>query len=450
MKNLKEIRIDDFLYPNYGLGPYGEGQVKVKNALPGRLVTCKVKKKKDGSFEGKHVSDLEASPRETHQGCGNPECGGCFFQSLSYEDEKEIKLRGLGNLAQAKGLDLKLKWHDNPRPVGYRNKMEYTFGDQAKGGELFLGLHKKKRFYEIVDTGGCNIVHPDFETIRSAVQAYFRGNKQAQYIRSQHLGFLRHLVIRYSLTEGQILVNLVTSSQDRLDAKAFVDMILGLDLEGEVTGILHTINDSMADTVQADELKVLYGKDHIFERVLGLRFKVSAFSFFQPNVFGIENLYARLLEMASQVKPSVVFDLYSGTGTIGQVLSKVSDKVVGVEIVEEAVEAARENAKLNGIKNVEFIANDVLEEIGRLKDPADLIVLDPPRSGIVPKALKGILEHKPKNLIYISCNPRTMMEDFHTFFEEGYKIVGEVEIYDQFTRTYHAEAVALLSKEEVD
>lgn len=446
MSKLEEIKIEDFSYPNYGIGEYDGQEIRIKNTLPGRTVSARLSRQKDGYREGKHYEDLELSPKEIYKGCGNYDCGGCAFQRFSYEDERAIKIRGLENLAREKDLEINMTFHDNPMPKGYRNKMEYTFGDQEKGGDLFLGMHRKKKFYEIVPTPNCNIVHPDFEKIRAASQDHFRKLGQDQYIRSDHKGFLRHLVIRYSLTEGEILVNLVTSSQDDLDKEAFVDMVLSLNLEGKVVGILHTLNDSMSDTVQADELTILYGRDYIYESILGLKFKVSAFSFFQPNVPGIENLYRRVLEMASSVDRDIVFDLYSGTGTISQVLAKECKKVIGVEIVEEAIEAAKDNAELNNIGNVEFIANDVLDEIGKLNEAVDLIVLDPPRSGIVPKALKGILRHKPKNIIYISCNPRTMFADFSTFFENSYEIVGNVEIFDQFTRTYHAEALALLSR----
>lgn len=448
MKKLKEVKIESFLYPNLGVGYYEDREVRVKNTLPGRKVAVKFGKRSQGHVEGKHFQDIEKSPLETFQGCPNLDCGGCSFQTVSYEDEKKIKLMGLENLAKEKDLDVNFIFHENPRPIAYRGKMEYTFGDQEKGGELFLGMHRKKKFYEIVPTPECNIVHPDFEKIRANVQEYFRKNGQSQYIRSKHEGFLRHLVVRYSLSMGEILVNLVTSTQDELDTEAFVKMLLDLELEGEIVGVLHTLNDSMADTVIAEELRLIYGRDHIFERVLGLDFKVSAFSFFQPNVAGIENLYSRVLEMASSVDHETVYDLYSGTGTIGQILSKVCNKVIGVEIVEEAVKAANENAKLNNITNAHFIANDVLDEIGKLDKGPDLIVLDPPRSGIVPKALKGILNHKPKNFIYISCNPRSMMEDLNIFFEEGYSLEGDIEIFDQFTRTYHAECLALITRDK--
>lgn len=446
MKNLKEVKINELIYPNIGRGTFEDQEVRAKGALPGRTYGMKLKKKKSGFVEGKIVETLSLSPREDQVGCGNYDCGGCSFQSFTYEDEKEMKLHGLTNLAEDKDLDLSFNWHDNPRPKYYRNKMEYTFGDQEKGGLLYLGLHRKNRFYEIVETPSCNICHPDFEKIRKAVQDYFREIGQAQYVRSQHQGFLRHLVVRYALTTGQILINLVTSSQDDLDKGGFVDLILGLDLKGQVMGILHTINDTRGDTVQADDLRLIYGQDHIHERVLGLDFKVSAFSFFQPNVYGIERLYTRALEITKSLKPSVVFDLYSGTGTISQVLAQEARKVIGVEIVEEAVEAAKVNADLNGIDNVEFRAADVLEEIDKLTDSVDLIVLDPPRSGIVPKALEKILNHGPKNFIYISCNPRSMMEDLKVFFDRGYRLVGDVEVYDQFTRTYHLESLVHLTK----
>lgn len=261
-------------------------------------------------------------------------------------------------------------------------------------------------------------------------------------------GFLRHLVIRSGFNTKELMINLVTTTQDNFDYEEFKEMLLNLKLENEIVSILHTKNDDPADAVKSDETVIIYGRDYIYEEILGLRFKISAFSFFQPNVFGIEKLYSRVLDMAGDLEEITAYDLYSGTGTISQILAKKAKKVIGVEIVEEAVEAAKINAELNAITNVEFRANDVLKELENLNEVPELIVLDPPRSGINPKALEKILDFNPLKFIYISCNPKTLAADFNSFIDRGYKLVN-LELFDQFTRTYHVEMVALFSKTSI-
>ncbi|MDO5718276.1 MAG: 23S rRNA (uracil(1939)-C(5))-methyltransferase RlmD [Tissierellia bacterium] len=449
MKKKREIdlRIDRLIFPNLAEGLYNEKPIRLKGAIPGQLVRARLGKNKKNYKEAKLIQILERSDLETNEPCPNFEiCGGCSYQTLKLETELELKKKSIEDLINGIGVEKNLIVHKNPKPYGYRNKMEYTFGDSVKDGPIVLGLHRRGRYYEIVDTVDCNIVHPDYEIIRTNLMNYFRNSNKMKYRKMSREGFLRHLVIRYALSTGEIMVNLVTTSQDELDEIEFTKLLLDLELEGNIVSILHTVNDDPADAVKSDFTKIIYGRDYIFEKVLGLDFKVSAFSFFQPNVFGIENLYSRVLELCGDIEDLTIFDLYSGTGTISQILAKSAKKVIGVEIVEEAVEAAKENAKLNKIENVEFRANDVLKELENLDSPPQLIVLDPPRSGIHPKALQGILEFKPEKFIYISCNPKSMAGDLNSFFEKGYKLEN-IEIFDQFTRTYHVETIAMMSRE---
>ncbi len=207
--------------------------------------------------------------------------------------------------------------------------MEYTFGDEEKDGPLALGLHKKGKYYEVVAVDGCNIIDKDFTLIRQIVTRYFQELKTAYYNKRSHEGFLRHLVIRKSLSTGEILVNLVTTSQDNLDKEGFISKILENKAEylGEVKGILHTINDGLGDVVKADTMEVLYGRDYIVEEILGLKFQISPFSFFQTNTFGAEKLYSIVREFAGgDIDDKIVFDLYSGTGTIGQIMAPVAKR----------------------------------------------------------------------------------------------------------------------------
>lgn len=309
-------------------------------------------------------------------------------------------------------------------------------------------LHKKGKFYSIVDSDGCNLVDADFTNIRRTVMNYFRQLGTPYYKKTSHIGYLRHLVVRKSLSTGEILVNLVTSSQGELDKEGFVNKLLDIsNLKGKIVGILHTTNDSLSDVVKADKLDLLYGRDYIIEEILGLKFNISPFSFFQTNTFGAEKLYSIVREFAGDIDDKVVFDLYSGTGIIAQIMAPVVKKVIGIEIVEEAVEKAKENAKLNNLDNVEFIAGDVLKAVDELSERPDLIVIDPPRDGIHPKAINKIIDFNPETFVYVSCNPVTLVRDLKIFIDRGYK-VDKVKLMDMFPRTPHIECVIGMQRKD--
>ena len=221
------------------------------------------------------------------------------------------------------------------------------------------------------------------------------------------------------------------------------EKLKALPLEGSLAGVLHITNDSLADVVQSDNTEVLYGKDWITEKLLGLSFCVTLFSFFQTNSRGAELLYQTVRDYIGETNQKVIFDLYSGTGTISQILAAVAKKVIGVEIVEEAVVAARENAERNGIKNCEFIAGDVLKVLDEIEEKPDYIVLDPPRDGIHPKALPKIIEYQVDNLVYISCKPTSLARDLEIFLQRGYRVERCVCV-DQFAQTVHTETICHL------
>ena len=229
-----------------------------------------------------------------------------------------------------------------------------------------------------------------------------------------------------------------------------VQEVLGLPLEGKVVGFLHIINDSLADIVKSDETKVLYGQDYFYEELLGLKFKITPFSFFQTNSLGAEVLYSTAREFVGETKDRTIFDLYSGTGTIAQILAPVAKEVIGVEIVEEAVTAAKENAEANGLTNCSFLAGDVLKVIDEIEEKPDFIVLDPPREGIHPKALPKIVDlYRCEKMLYISCKPTSLARDLIEFAKYGYR-VEKVCCVDMFPGTVHVETVVLLSKGEID
>ena len=432
-----------------------EGErVVVKNALPGQKIQGVLTKKRKGKSEGRMLQVLEPSPAERpEEACPHfGSCGGCVYQSLPYEEQLKIKegqVRALLEPVVEPGSYEFQGIKGSPIFGGYRNKMEFSFGDEYKGGPLALGMHKRGSFYDIVTTPECRIVHEDFCKILEITRDYFTELGTAFMGKLSHKGYLRHLLVRRAVKTGEILVDLVTTTQtewlgtDRSEEQVlegWKEALLGLELAGTFAGILHTLNDSLADVVQSDRTDVLYGQDYFYEELLGLRFRISPFSFFQTNSLGAEVLYDTARSYVGETKDKVVFDLYSGTGTIAQILAPVAKKVVGVEIVEEAVEAAKVNAKLNGLENCEFIAGDVLKVIDEIADKPDLIVVDPPRDGIHPKALNKIIEFGVDRMVYISCKPTSLARDLVVLQERGYK-VEKVCAVDMFPGTGNVEVI---------
>ena len=323
--------------------------------------------------------------------------------------------------------------------------MEFSFGDEYKDGPLSLGLHKKGSTYDILNTDDCKLVHKDMTDILICVREFFREKGATYYRKLQHTGYLRHLMLRRGVTSGEILVHLVTTTQEEYDLEPLKEQLLALPLEGKIVGIMHILNDSLSDVVQSDETKILYGQDYFYETLLGLKFRISTFSFFQPNSLAAEVLYNIVREYIQNTSGMEVFDLYSGTGTIAQLLAPVAKEVIGVEIVEDAVKAARENAKLNGLDNCRFIAGDVLKVLDDLTEKPDVIVLDPPRDGIHPKALEKIISYGVDRMIYISCKPTSLARDLEVLQARGYA-VKRMCCVDMFPFTGNIETVVLLSK----
>ena len=565
--DILEGMVEDYAFPNKGILTCEDRKVTVKDAFPGEKIQYQVTKKKAGKAEGTLLAVLEkseledAEPMCPHFGT----CGGCTYQTMSYRNQLKVKKKLVKKLLDSVVQDYEfLGIFGSPEQVGYRNKMEFTFGDAYKDGPLTLGLHKKGSFYDILEVTDCKIVKPGWNEILKYTQAFFAERHVPYYHRMKHTGILRNLVIRQSSVTGEYLINLVTTglgktgegapsqedlgegasdegtlkegslkeenpSQENLDESAsdegmlsqdvldggtpgegvlneemlqqYVAGLLKLEADGKlnspmsfgrIAGILHTENDSLADIVQSDRTTVLYGEDFLIEEVMGLKFRISPFSFFQTNTKGCEVLYKKVrefvagangktgtdveeeVENSAETEPNgeiddvagiaegievdsdtgalisgkehrVIFDLYSGTGTIAQMLAPIAEKVIGIEIVEEAVEAARQNAEINGLTNCEFIAGDVLKVLDEIPEKPDFIVLDPPRDGIHPKALPKIISYGVENIVYISCKPTSLVRDLAVFQENGYRVVKACAV-DQFPGTVHVETIALLTK----
>ena len=481
-------------------------EVLVKNTIPGQRVSARITKKRSARAEANLISVLTPSPLEITPACPKfGSCGGCQYLCLPEEEELRIKEEQVRSLLRTADSNVD-QWYEgileSPVTEGYRNKMELTFGDEEKDGPLTLGMHCRGSFYDVTNADTCRLVDADYRKIIRAAREYWAGTGVSFYHRLRRKGYLRHLLIRKGMKTGEILVDLITTGQipdpgsdttgrnrgpeESTGAAAWADPVqslpperenelltgfcsalLSLDLDGAICGILHTRNDSIADIVEDQGTEILYGKGSFNEELLGLDFTVTPFSFFQTNSAGAELLYktagnyilhSEAMEVggtsragedppraAADGRKPVVFDLYCGTGTISLLVAPAASKVIGVEIVEEAVLAARENAVRNGVTNCEFIAGDVLEVIDTVEEQPDLIILDPPRDGVHPKALPKILRCGVPYILYISCKPTSLVRDLPILREWGYEPIRGVSI-NEFPKTANVETVLLLSQ----
>ncbi len=448
-------------FPNKGVITTEDGEkIIIKNVAPGQKVRFSIQKKRKGKCEGRLLEVLEKSPMELDQ-AACPHfgiCGGCTYQNLDYSRQLELKETQVKELLFSVVEVPDHTWFQGirpaPFPYGYRNKMEFSFGDEYKDGPLSLGMHKRGSFYDIVTVDQCVITDEDYNQILKTTLSYFSNKKVSYFQKKSHIGYLRHLLVRKAAKTGEILIDLITTTQDcgtgseEQLLNGFQTSLLQLHLQGKIVGILHTKNDSIADAVINQGTDILYGQDYFYEELLGLTFKISAFSFFQTNSLGAEVLYETVREFiraSGGGQANVLYDLYSGTGTIAQMMAPAAKKVIGVEIIEEAVHAARENAKRNGLDNCAFIAGDVLKMLETIGDRPDVIILDPPREGVHPKALKKILDYGAEKMVYISCKPTSLARDLREIQESGYRVERGCCV-DLFPGTVHVETVCLLSK----
>ncbi|MCH1967615.1 23S rRNA (uracil(1939)-C(5))-methyltransferase RlmD [Paraclostridium sordellii] len=447
-RDIIEFEVDKMEFGGTSVSRLGNRDIYMKGGITGQKVKASVKKTRSGKADVKMLELLENSPLETETPCKHfNQCGGCSILSVPYEKQIEIKERQVMDLFLEQdifGFNFQ-GIERSPKTKEYRNKMEYTFGDEMKDGPLTLGLHKKGKHIDIITVDGCFLVDDDFIKVLTSTVEFFNEKKLPYYRNISHKGYLRNLVVRKGINTNEMMVNIVTSSQEDFDMTEYKEMLLNLDLKCELVSILHTINDGLADAVNCDELRVLHGRDYIQEELLGLKFKISPFSFFQTNTKGAEELYKIAREFVGEHNNKVIFDLYSGTGTIGQVMAEKAKKVYGIELIEEAVEAANKNAKLNGLTNCEFIAGDVAKTVNKLKAKPDIIIVDPPRPGVHKDAIRDIAGFNSKEIVYISCNPKTLVLDLVEFKNYGYE-VEKVKLMDMFPNTPHVETVVKLKR----
>ena len=441
-----DLRIESLAYGGNGVARLNGFVVFVRRGLPGDVVRARVTKVKRNHAEALAVDVLEPGAPRVDAPCEHyPECGGCRFQDLAYEAQIEAKseqvvdaLRRIGRVA-----DPPLEPIVPAESVfHYRNKLEYSFTTTPDGPAL--GFHRAGRWDEVLDIRRCWLTTDLGNAIREAVRDWARAEGLEAYDQAEHTGFLRHLVVREGRNTGQALVQLVTAP-GKLDAESFV---AALDRFPEVRSIHWSVNDRPAEVTNLPT-ELLHGDDAIEEELCGLRFRVRPNAFLQTNTAMAERLYGLAREYAQLTGEESVYDLYCGIGTIGLTMAADALTVWGVEVSEESVACALENAELNGIANAAFFAGEVGEVLDDLRERAgepDVVVVDPPRAGLSGKALRRLARLEPKRIVYVSCNPTTLAGNVKELAGEwGYRLERARPV-DMFPHTPHIETVALLSR----
>jgi 23S rRNA (uracil1939-C5)-methyltransferase len=441
-----ELRIDSLAFGGNGVGRLDGFVVFVRRGLPGDLVRARVTKVKRSHAEALAIDVLEPGPVRVEAPCSHyPACGGCRFQELAYEaqvaeKEKQVRdaLQRIGGLPEPPLepiLPAESSFH-------YRNKLEYSFTQTDDGPTL--GLHRAGRWDEVLPIEKCWLTTDLGNAIRNDVRDWAREERIRAYDQKTHEGFLRHLVVREGRNTGQALVVLVTAPGELPDEEHFVDVLRRFP---EVRSVHWAINDRPAEVTRDLPTRLLFGEDAIEEELCGLRFRVSPNAFLQTNTGMAERLYELAAAYAQLVGGETVYDLYCGTGTIGLTLARNALTVWGVEVSEEAVACAIDNAALNGIGNAAFFAGDVgrsLEELHDRSGDPDVVVVDPPRAGLSNRAVRHIGKLAPRRIVYVSCHPTTLAGNVKELAGEWGYTLERVRPVDMFPHTPHVEAVALL------
>jgi 23S rRNA (uracil1939-C5)-methyltransferase len=442
-----ELKIDSLAYGGNGVARLNGFVVFVRRGLPGDTVRARVTKVQRRHAEALATEVLQPSPLRVEAPCQHyPACGGCRFQDLAYEAQTEAKaaqvddaLRRIGGIEQPPLepiLPAEQIFH-------YRNKLEYSFTQLE---ELpTLGFHKAGRWDEVLEIERCWLTTDLGNAVRNAVGEWARGEKLVAYDQAEHSGYLRHLVVREGLNTGQVLVQLVTGPGEKFDTGGFVDALRHFP---EVRSIHWSINETAAEVTNLPT-RLLWGEEAIEEELCGLRFRVRPNAFLQTNTRMAERIYELVREFAALGGNETVYDLYCGIGTIGLVLARDALTVWGIDISEESIACALENAELNGIGNAAYFAGNVGQALAELRDrsgAADVVVVDPPRAGLAGKALKRLGEVGAPRVVYVSCNPTTLAGDLKRLRDEyGYEL-RRAKPVDMFPHTPHVETVSLLER----
>jgi 23S rRNA (uracil1939-C5)-methyltransferase len=439
-----DLTVDSLAFGGRGVARHGELVVFVSRALPGDRVRARVTKLKRRHAEARTVEVLEAGPGRVAARCAHfGVCGGCAWQDLDYAEQVRHKAAQVDDALRRLGkIEIELEpIVPAAEQYGYRNKLEYSWANGPDGPSL--GFHRAGRWDELVPVETCHIASPAGNEVRRAFERWAREAGLAVHDSTTGEGYLRHLVVREGAHTGQLLVMLVTAPGTVPEAER-----LQAAVPESVVGVVHAENPGLAEATAGLSGSPLFGADRYEELVGGLRLAVTAGAFMQTNTVMSERLYELAIEYAGLTEADVAWDLYCGAGAIGLLAASRAGTVVGIEIADESVERARENAERNGIGNIEFVAGDVAKSVAQLLERAprpDVVFVDPPRAGLTPKAVKRLLEIGPERIVYVSCNPTTLAPNARSLIDAGYELVRARPV-DMFPHTPHIECVALLRR----
>lgn len=432
-------------------------RVSLRGAVPGDRVRALVTKRRGARVEARVAELGEPSPRRVEARCRHfGSCGGCSFQDLEYAAQlAELGKEARAALASAglvEGFEL-APVTPAPSPWRYRNKMEFTFGAKrwivpgeasAARADFALGLHAPGRFDKVLDVEECAIVFEEAERIVASARELALEQRLEPWDVRAHVGLLRHLVLRKGFRTGEILAHLVTREEARERVDPYAAALLAR--HPEITTLVQSVNTRAASIAVGEWERVLHGPGAIRERLLELELSISAGSFFQTNTLAAEALFAAVRDEAALAGDELVYDLYCGTGTIALVLASRAREVVGFEQVASAISDARANAERNGIANARFVEGDVLDALraGALERP-DVVVVDPPRAGLHPRALPLVAELGARRIVWVSCNLRAAGPQVAELVSRGYRLL-RARPFDLFPHTPHLECVLALER----
>jgi len=457
---LNNITITDYAAEGKSLARVDGKVIFVSGVIPGDVADIQLGKSKKDWAEGRAIKIVEPSPNRLTPFCkhfGN--CGGCKWQMLPYEKQLEYKQQEAEqNLKRIGKIDIPemLPIIGSAKTTAYRNKLEFTFSNKRYltneeiGSETAitqqnaLGYHAPRIFDKVIDITECHLLDEVNNTIRNTFRDFAAVNNLAFYDIREHTGWLRNIIIRYTTT-GELMVNIVINNEDETNRKALLDHLLAK--VPAITTLLYTINPKWNDTIYDLTPQVYFGKGYVMEKLGKWEFMISPKSFFQTNTQQAENLYSVAKDFAGLTGEEIVYDLYCGTGSIGIFVSDQAKKIIGVEVIEDAIEDAKKNAALNKIEHAHFFAGDVIkicnDEFFTKHGKPDVVITDPPRAGMHEKLVNKLLEMESPKIVYVSCNTATQARDI-ALLSEKYDVI-KVQAVDMFPHTHHIECVALLT-----
>lgn len=445
------LTVTDLTSQGSGLGRYKDMAVFVEGTAPGDEIEAHIIKVKSNYAIGKIKRIIKPAPCRIESDCAaDSRCGGCAYRHIEYAKELEIKKQTVTDaLQRIGGLEIRAEEILSIKePVYYRNKAQLPVGLDEKGN-LLIGFFSR-RTHRITDTPECLLHREEFNRIIPAVRSYILENPVTVYSEETGRGLIRHLYLRYARNTGEIMVCLVINGDILPKKEKLIERLLATGLN--IKSVIININREKTNVVLGDRCITIYGEDYIEDILCGLRFRISPLSFYQVNPEGTELLYGKAKEYAALTGEETLLDLYCGTGTIGLTMADSVKKLIGVEIIPQAIENAKENARLNGIENAEFFCDDAKGAAKRLYDEGirpDVVILDPPRKGCTPEVIETVAKMSPDRVVYVSCDPATLARDLAIFKSKGYETVKATAV-DMFPRTTHIETVVLLSRKKVE